>query len=424
MNTLQVPDALKRGVIRCRIPNKKRVAQARLTPHGRSETPAHMTRVRAGDSAALPCYKSKLPPFKTASFKKLFLASLIVFLVHSSGFAENEYWLKYGRETFPVKQIDGNTERILTFVHYKGNRLFMEIKTEGGTAEISRPLSESMIRTLRLDIREMELANKLIFMENYYGAVELLRPKVYPLIRFHKIPESFIELHTPIRTLIYSLIKSKNYSEAEDVLSRISLDSVDVKYSKLAIDLLNAYLAEQDYDALTRVVNRLPVDGIYSENIDYIIRVANILRGAGKPLAVISLYRRAEKYVSGETYAEIQMWLAYSLILVDEVDEASAIIDKLEEPALENPLFSLFKLLQGSREYHKENYDQALDVLTRGFVRTQTDYTWVPEMLYLIGDCYAKNEYLNAARNVWTEITVLYPDSLWAQNANESLDRN
>ena len=193
-----------------------------------------------------PCYKSNPPLFKTVLFKKLFLALFAVSLIHSSGFAENEYWLKYGRETFKVKQIEGNTEQILTFVHYKGNRLFMEIETEGGTAEISRPLSESMIRTLQLDISEMELANKLIFMENYYGAAELLRPKVYPLIRFHKIPESFIELHTPIRTLIYCLIKSKNYSEAEDILSRISLDSVDIKYSELAINLLNAYLAEQE----------------------------------------------------------------------------------------------------------------------------------------------------------------------------------
>ena len=361
--------------------------------------------------------------FETARFKKLFLALFIILAVHTSGFAENEYWIKYGREPFQVKQFDGSTERTLTFVHYKGDRLFMEIETEGGTAEISRPLSESMIRTLQLNISEMELANKLIFLENYYGAVELLRPKVYPLIRFHQIPESFIELHTPIRTLIYSLIKSKNYSEAEDLLARISLDRVDIKYSKLAIDLLDAYIAEQDYDAIARVVNRLPVDGIYSENIDYIIQVANILRGAGKPLAVIPLYRRVEKYVSDETYTEIQIWLAYSLILVDKIDEASVIIDKLEEPTPENPLFSLFKLLQGSREYHRENYDRALDLLTRGFVRTQTAYTWVPEMLYLIGDCYAKNEYLSAARNVWTEITVLYPDSLWAKNATESLGR-
>ncbi len=360
---------------------------------------------------------------KKVNFKKLFLTSFIVFLIHSSVFAENEYWLKYGRNPVYVKQIDGNTERILKFVHYKGNRLSMELDVGGGTAEISRPLSKSMINTLRLDIKAMELANKLIFEENYYGAAELLRPKVYPLIRFHKVPELFSELHTPVRALIYSLIRSRNYSEAEDILSRISLNSVDIKYGELAIDLLNAYLTEQDYEAATRVVNQLPVDGIYSDNIDYIIRVANILRGADKYRAVIPLYRRAEKYVSGETYTEIQMWLAYSLILIDEIDEASVIIDKLEEPIPEATLFSLYKLLQGSREHRKGNYDQALDLLTRGFVRAQTAYTWVPEMLYLIGDCYAKNEHPTAARNVWTEITILYPNSLWAVNASESLEK-
>lgn len=361
--------------------------------------------------------------FKTVSFKKLVLFTVL--FVHSSSFAENEYWIKYGRNPVYVKQTDKDTgvERVLKFVHYKGNRLSMELEIEGATAEISRPLSESMIRTLQLDIGEMELANKLIFKENYYGAAELLRPKVYPLIRFHKIPEAFSQLHTPIRTLIGSLISAKKLSEAEDLLSRIALNRVDVKYSDLAIDLLNAYIDQQDYDGATRVVNLLPVEGIYLKNVDYIIGVANILRSADKHQAVIPLYRKAEKHVSGELYTEIQMWLAYSLILANKVDEASVIIDKLEEPPPDDYLFSLYKLLQGSREYHNQNYKYALDVLTRGFVRAQTAYTWVPEMLYLIGDCYAKNESPNAARNVWMEITVLYPDSPWAVNAKESLNR-
>jgi len=60
-------------------------------------------------------------------------------------------------------------------------------------------------------------------------------------------------------------------------------------------------------------------------------------------------------------------------------------------------------------------------VLTRGFVRAQTSYVWVPEMLYLIGDCYKQAEDPIAARNVWFEITVLYPDSPWAKRAAESL---
>jgi len=357
------------------------------------------------------------------SFKRFILASLVFALIYSIGFAENEYWYQYGRNPVFVKQTDRDEERILKFVHYKGNRLTMELEIEGGTAEISRPLSRSMIRTLQLEIKEMELANKLIFEENYYGAAELLRPKAYPLIRFHKVPELFFELHSPIRTLIYSLIRSRNYAEAEDLLARIELDHVDLKYSELAIGLLNAYISEENYDGAARIVNQLPLEGIYSGNVDYIIRVANILRGADRYRAVIPLYRRAEKYVSGQTSIEIQMWLAYSLILVEEIDEAAEIIDKLEEPVSDVPLFSLYKLLQGSREYYKENYDQALDLLTRGFVRAQTAYTWVPEMLYLIGDCYAKNNYPSAARNVWTEITILYPESLWAKNASESLEK-
>ena len=353
--------------------------------------------------------------------KQLFWIAIALFSLHLSCFAENTYWKQYSRNPVYVRQVDGDSERILKFIHYKGNRLFFEMETEGKTAEVSLPISKSMIKTLHLDIDEMELANRLIFEENYYGAAKLLRPKVYPLIQFHKIPEMFSELHTPIRTLIKSLIDMENFSEAEDLLSRISLNSVDIKYSKLAIELLDNYLLLQDYDAVNRVVNQLPVGGIYSENTAYMIRVANILRGAGKSRAVIPIYRKIEKHVSGEQHAEILMWLAYSLILVDKIDEASLIIDELEEPDLEDKLFSLYKLLQGSRAYHHQNYAEALDVLTRGFVRAHTGYLWVPEMLYLIGDCYAHSEHPTAARNVWTEITILYPDSLWAVNATESL---
>ena len=98
-------------------------------------------------------------------------------------------------------------------------------------------------------------------------------------------------------------------------------------------------------------------------------------------------------------------------------------IDSMEEPEAKDRLFSLYKLLQGSREHRNGNYGDALDVLTRGFVRAQTSYVWVPEMLYLIGDCYARAEDSTAACNVWSEITVLYPESPWSTRAAESLSK-
>jgi TolA-binding protein len=44
-------------------------------------------------------------------------------------------------------------------------------------------------------------------------------------------------------------------------------------------------------------------------------------------------------------------------------------------------------------------------------------------MLYLIGDCYVQAEDTIAAKNVWSEITVLYPNSPWATRAAESLSQ-
>jgi TolA-binding protein len=44
-------------------------------------------------------------------------------------------------------------------------------------------------------------------------------------------------------------------------------------------------------------------------------------------------------------------------------------------------------------------------------------------MLYLIGDCYARANDPTAARNVWSEITALYPESPWAKRAAESLSK-
>ena len=46
-------------VVKCQ---EKKVAQARLAPHEYSNALAHTTRMRAGDGAALPCYRSKSYP--------------------------------------------------------------------------------------------------------------------------------------------------------------------------------------------------------------------------------------------------------------------------------------------------------------------------------------------------------------------------
>ncbi|CAA6680144.1 MULTISPECIES: lipopolysaccharide assembly protein LapB [unclassified Lentimonas] len=356
------------------------------------------------------------------SLKALLFAALSLSFT-LSGFAENAYWTEFGNKPVYVEQNNGRSKQKLKFVDFKDKMLVAQMTIDGNVAEISLPVSKSMVNTLSFNVSEMQQANKLIRDGNDAGAVTLLRPVVYPLVKFSQVPELFTQLHSPVRALISSLISSGELAEADDLLSRIPLNKVNIKYSELAIQLMQDYLAEGNFEAAARIARELPKSGDYTSNITQVVNAADALRGAGEYEAVIPLYREIEGSVPQEVRKNVRMWLAYSLVLADRVDEASPMIDSMQEPEAKDRLFSLYKLLQGSREYRNGNYEDALDVLTRGFVRAQTSYVWVPEMLYLIGDCYARAQDPTAARNVWSEITVLYPESPWSNRAAESLNK-
>ena len=359
--------------------------------------------------------------FRPTMMKRILTLVLAVAAAQSSATAQeiNSYWIEYGNEPVLIQQNNNGAAQTLKFVSFQDGMLVAEL--EGGVGEISLPVSESMVRTLRLDNSRMPEIERMIRRGNLTSALDLLRPKAYPLIKFHQVPESFTQLHAPIRSLINTLIKAKEYKEAHDLLNRVQLDKVGIKYSQSAIALMRAYLRDGDYDKVAKMTEIIPVKGQYAVNIRPIVDAADALRAAGIYESVIPLYRQIETVVSDDVKKNVQMWLAYCLVLADRVDEATPMIEALEEPEPNERLFSLYKLLQGSRAHRGENYGQALDVLTRGFVRAQTSYDWVPEMLYLIGDCYARSEDKLAARNVWTEIAILYPESPWAKSAESSL---
>jgi len=359
--------------------------------------------------------------FRLTMIKRMLTLVFAVAVAQTATTAQevNLYWIEYGNEPVLIQQKNNGGAQTLKFISFKDGMLVAEL--EGGVGEISLPVSESMVRTLRLDNSKMPEIERMIRRGSFTPALDLLRPKAYPLIKFHQVPESFAQLHMPILSLIDTLIKAKEYNEAYDLLNRIQLDKVGIKYSQSAISLMRAYLRDGDSDKVAEMTKIIPVEGQYTVNIRPIVDAADALRAAGKYEAVIPLYRQIETVVPDEVKKNVQMWLAYCLVLADRVDEASPMIEALEEPKPNERLFSLYKLLQGSRAHRSENYGQALDLLTRGFVRAQTSYDWVPEMLYLIGDCYARSEDKLAARNVWTEIAILYPESPWAKSAESSL---
>jgi tetratricopeptide (TPR) repeat protein len=350
-----------------------------------------------------------------------FLVPLVLFVSALGAQTDyiNPHWITYGNEPVQINQTTNGRTQTLSFTDYENGMLIAEL--EGGVGEISLPVSETMARTLALKESPMTDVRALVANGEYTEALALLRPLAYPLIKFHRIPESFNQLHSPIRSLVNALVETGQLIEAEDVLSRIALDEVGLEYSALAITLLNALLAEGEFAKAAEMTNKIPVSGDYYVNIRPMIDAADALRAAGEFEAVIPLYEQLVGIVPENAKENIQMWLAYSLVLANRPEEATALIEQLDEPTPEKRTYSLYQLLIGSREHSQEQYESALDRLTRGYVRAQTSFNWVPEMLYLIGDCYERINSPAPARSAWTELTILYPDSPWALQAESSL---
>jgi tetratricopeptide (TPR) repeat protein len=366
-------------------------------------------------------------PFMTAPYIRMRFSPLKALIVAACSigficpsFGANRHWEELGTQPVYIQQIRARSEQTLKFIGFEDGRLIAEVDVDGRIGEMSMPVSETMASSLRFDLDVMDEAKDMIRQERFSAATELLRPKVYPLIKFHQVPEILRPLHASIRALLNCLVSEGQLAEADDLVNRLALDNVDIQYSQIAIRLMQAHLDAKNFTAAARIAQFVPKHGDYSVNISPIITAADALRGAGDYEAVIPLYREIVDIVPDAVRTDIRMWLAYSLVLAERVDEASPIIDSMQEPKSTERSYSLYKLLQGSRDHRKKNFQSALDVLTRGFVRAQTSYVWVPEMLYLIGDCYAKTEAPKSARNVWSEITILYPESPWAKRAADA----
>ena len=328
----------------------------------------------------------------------------------------NPYWDQYAKQPVLIKQ----GAQTLKFVSFKDGMLNAEL--EGGIGEISLPVSQSMAQSLQLQL-DIESAKQIIAGGNLEEGLKLLRTKVYPLIKFHQLPAAFLQLHIPIQGLLNTLILAGEDGELDDLFQRIQLDQSDIAYSEIAIRFMDARITKGEYEEAAKMTQSLPLDGQYKVNISAVVKIADDLRAAGHYQAVIPIYREIQHLLPDAIRENVELWIAYSLVLAGELEEAQPLIEKMKEPAMEDRLFSLYQTLHGTLAHRNEDYSQALDLLTRGFVCAQSSYPWVPEMLYLIGECYRIKEDPKAARNVWTELTRLYPESPAALRGSAALKK-
>lgn len=329
------------------------------------------------------------------------------------------------------KQYGNNRVRVQLGAPGAGAQEWFMTGLEGKMLEIALPSGDAMA----LSIEDPSLQGRLFFQaadplrigalqnSNSFETLQhLLRPTVYPLLRFAALPENFVQFYDPIDYLIVALIEGGQLEEASQILANNTGLLVQPRFQQRVFALIEAFAAEGESAKAVQLLALIPLEQVPQGLKNALLSFAYRLRVQGEYEALIPVYESMIPMLGGAQKAEAQIWLAYCLIQADKRTEAEALLAEMPKPEPGQEGFGLYQLLSGYSLYRDGQYAEALDVLAKGLVYASSIDSWIPEISYYIGNCYRELDKANAARSTYMEIFRLWPDNPWAKRAREALD--
>lgn len=332
----------------------------------------------------------------------------------------------------------------------------------GFQQSITNPLlSKEQLASAKVQKRDkITLARLMQSLENeQYNmpVIDAVRPTIYKLMLFLPMsPDTFL-IHGPCLTFVKALVELEQYSEAFYVLSRLNLSQLDDfgyrEFSDSALDLAGKMIKANpksakvslallkrvnirddsgDHEAYLRLANSLRQQGLYKEAIDEYARLSPVVQKSAKSpfktiLKIWPIYCYIKNYELYSAYAaRDKRYAPYASQYFNAAKQGIETLDKTP-PSRQTNEYSLYKLVralvrvQFARRYEaggdKVNadkyYRQSVVEVTEGIVSARVGLDWLPESLLMAGDAYEKLEQVEAAKNVYEQVTRFFPGSKW-----------
>lgn len=307
-------------------------------------------------------------------------------------------------------------------------------------------------------------AQSLIFNGDYIRGLHKLRPHSYPLIKLAPIPKffgntriSFFQDH--IEYLLQSLLDGArsekvppNYQtrfmqEAFAIVYMLPLYEMDNKeFIRKALDLV-AILARTgdkiDGQRANYLLNLIPFDKEDEESVAAFFKIAENFRSGGDFVKALEIYEQFFPLTDSPYYKEACLWSAFcrASSIPPQFGAANLSLDKFlktypkGDPPRDDQFYSLWRLVEAilhfnqfqqynnqqklqdisesdrfaSRKLAEENLDIAMDRISESVVYSRVGYSWLPEVLALSAQCYARKERKDTASKVYQELKIFYP---------------
>ncbi len=332
------------------------------------------------------------------------------------------YFNEFGNEPVRVTTLTGRRQE-LDLLRIVNNELQLRPVNGSKFGMVIIPLAEIDQFKLRYKYPlEYSKIKQLVDSEKSAEALQFLRPVAYPLIKFMVVPNENLNIHEIVKTFFKALVLSDEIVEANTAISRLSLGELDSEFLDIAIILADKMInADMGIDALG-VISQFPFTDETAHLFPKLMEFAGRLRLQENYIEARFLYQRIQAVENTPIRNKAILWSVYCSVLLDELVAAKAFLEILPKFSREESEFSLFQLIQSRILLKEGNISQALVEVSQGVVFSSINYTWAPELRYLIAQCYEDTGKIKVAKDVYNEIALFFPNSSWTDKSKSQIE--
>ena len=265
------------------------------------------------------------------------------------------------------------------------------------------------------------------FPEEFYNAIEELEQgqflKALPAIEKHAAP--FVEyatlVHLPgnltptLLSYIDALTLAARWDHTVEVVESIPLEKApSVALRTLARTLLtieNGNEADAVKDIQEHILN---TTGFTDAHLAELMTLADKWRDRGNYLRAFELYRKVQA-IEGVNQTQARLWVAYCSFYLGHDLVPEVFLENLPEMEQETAGFSLKELIKARLALRSGDYAAAMRSASEAKVYANAIDPWYPELLYTVALAYKEIGMLEAAKIVYQELTILFPETPWAR---------
>ncbi len=259
----------------------------------------------------------------------------------------------------------------------------------------------------------------------YVEAIDALRPSVYPLIKFARLPNNKLNSHEVIYSYLEALVEAGYSVESGKIFAQLPLNSLPPMFTDLALRTCDQLtLKQKPKEALATVASFT----YGPESADFLPRImgfARTMRQSDYFEEAQYVYKQISSVKTSPESSLAILWNIYCDIRSNRLEVAKIAFSKIDlsKVGTDSPTYPLVLLIQARQLMAANKYQEALEIISQSVNRCGLRDEWTPEIFHTAGECYEEAQRLGVARAIYSQNSLFYPKNPYGKKSKTKLEQ-